>query len=52
MNIWELENKTRELIHLYRRIKDEETENKLVQELIDVSLPLLENLLKAVQKSK
>lgn len=52
MNIWELENKTRELIHLYKRIKDEEPNNKLVQELADSSLPLLENLLKVVQKSK
>jgi hypothetical protein len=52
MNIWELENKTRELIHLYKRIKDEEPNNKLAQELADSSLPILENLLKAVQKSK
>ena len=52
MNIWELENKTRELIHLYKRIKDEEPNNKLAQELADSSLPLLENLLKVVQKSK
>ena len=52
MNIWELENKTRELIRLYKRIKDEEPNNKLAQELVDSSLPILENLLKAVQKSK
>lgn len=52
MNIWELENKTRELIRLYKRIKDEEPNNKLAQELADSSLPILENLLKAVQKSK
>lgn len=52
MNIWELENKTRELIHLYRRIRDEEPNNKIAQELVDSSLPVLENLLKAVQKNK
>ena len=50
MNIWELENKTCELIHLYRRIKDEEPDNKIAQELVDSSLPILENLLKIVQK--
>ncbi len=52
MNIWELENKTQELIHLYKRIKDEEPDNKIAQELVDSSLPVLENLLKALQKSK
>ena len=52
MNIWELENKAQELIYLYRRIKDEEPDNKIAQELVDSSLPVLENLLKALQKSK
>jgi hypothetical protein len=52
MNIWELENKTRELIQLFKRIKDEEPENKIAQELIDSSLLVLENLLKVVQQSK
>jgi len=52
MNIWELENNARELIHLYRRIRDDEPDNKIAQELVDSSLPVLENLLKAVQKRK
>jgi len=52
MNIWELENKAQELIQLYKRIKDEEPDNKLAQELADLSLPVLENLLKVVQKRK
>ena len=50
MNIWELENQTKELILLYKKTQEEELTNKLAQKLANRSLPILENLLKAIQK--
>ena len=50
MNIWEIENRIQELIRLYKKIQEEEPDNKIVQKLIRSSLPVLENLYKLIQK--
>jgi hypothetical protein len=50
MNIWEIKNRTQELIRLYKKIQEEEPDNKIAQELISSSLPVLENLHKLIQK--
>ena len=50
MNIWELENRTRELIKEFKRAKEEESMNERVKNLADATLPVLENYLKVIQK--
>jgi hypothetical protein len=50
MNIWELKNRTKELITLCIKLKDEAPNDELLQGLVDKSLPVLECYLKKFEK--
>lgn len=49
MNLWELRNQTEELITLCKKMREEEPNNEIVQELVTKSLPVLESYLKKIE---